>query len=155
MQSYFFTDVYADRHLINIYAVSFSLEDESCVKTVRWEGKEYIREVLDWEVFKRSAKDIVLYECGDEIAKFSDIETALSEAYRMSCIEASKLMPKVIEPALGFDNPPPEVINRVFPLTYKLTPFPKNLNAFLDNLVKSVEVEDMEWEKVDEDEEPF
>lgn len=125
MQFYFFTDVYAGRHLIDIYAVSFRLEDRSCVKTVEWEGREYIKEVLDWEVFKSSIKEIVLYEYGEEIARFSDIELALSEAYRMSCIEASKRMPKVIEPAFGPGNPPPEVVKRVFPLSYKPTPFRK------------------------------
>ncbi|MCS7262456.1 MAG: hypothetical protein NZ560_03460 [Aquificaceae bacterium] len=155
MEFYLFPDVYADRYLVDTYVISFRLKDRSCVRTVEWQGKQYIREVPDWEAFKRGAYQIVLYECGEEIARFSDIETALSEAYRMACLEASKRLPKVIEPALGLGNPPPEVVRRVFPLSYKPLPFPEDLKSFLEDVVKSVEVETIEWEKVDDDEIPF
>lgn len=155
MDFYFLIDVYADRHLIDAYIISFRLYDKSCVRVAEYEGREYVVEVLDWEAFKKSAKEVVLYEYGDEIARFSDIEVALSEAYRMSCIEASKRMPKVIEPAIGIGNPPPEVVEKVFPLNYKLTPFPENLDSFLEELVKNLEIESFEWEKADDDEIPF
>ncbi|MCS7278160.1 MAG: hypothetical protein NZ531_04850, partial [Aquificaceae bacterium] len=105
--------------------------------------------------FKESAYDIALYEYGDEVARFSDIETALSEAYKMACLEASKRLPKVIEPAMGVGNPPKEVIDRVFPLSYRLENFPEDINAYLDNLIKNLEVETLEWEKADDDEIPF
>ncbi|MCS6957890.1 MAG: hypothetical protein RMK75_05465 [Aquificaceae bacterium] len=155
MEFYFFPDVYADRYLVDTYIVSFKLRDKSCVKTREWESREYITEVLDWEAFKESAYDIALYEYGDEVARFSDIETALSEAYKMACLEASKRLPKVIEPAMGVGNPPKEVLDRVFPLSYRLENFPEDINAYLDNLIKNLEVETLEWEKADDDEIPF
>ncbi|MCS6999033.1 MAG: hypothetical protein NZL86_06545 [Aquificaceae bacterium] len=155
MEFYFFPDVYGDRQLVDIYVISFRLDNKECVRTWEWEGREYIREVLDWEAFRNSAYDIVLYEYGDEIARFSNIEVALSEAYKMSCLEASKRLPKVIEPALGPGNPPIEVVKRVFPLSYKPTLFPEDLNSFLEDLVRNLQVETLEWEKVDDDEIPF
>lgn len=141
MEYYFFTDVYADRHLIDFYIVSFKLKDKSCVITKEWEGKEYITEILDWEAFKENAYDIVLYEYGDEIGKFSDIELALIEAYRMACIEAGRYMPKTIEPALGIGNPPLEILKRAFPFDYKPEVFPKDLDKYLEDLVKKVDIE--------------
>lgn len=155
MEFYFFPDVYADRYLIDTYIIAFKLADRSCVETRQWEGREYVVRVLDWETFKKSAYDIILYEYGDEIAQFSDIETALSEAYKMACLEASKRIPKVIEPAMGPGNPPPEVIQRVFPLQFRPEPFPDNLEAYLDHLVKNLEIETIEWENMDDDEIPF
>ncbi|MCS7170961.1 MAG: hypothetical protein N3D14_05570 [Aquificaceae bacterium] len=155
MEFYFFPDVYADRYLVDAYIVCFKLRDVSCVNTKEWEGRAYITEVLDWDTFKKNAYDIVLYEYGDELARFSDIGLALSEAYKMACLEASKRTPKVIEPALGLGSPPPEVLEKVFPLSYKPTNFPENLDAFLENLIKNVDVETLEWEKVDDDEIPF
>ncbi len=155
MEFFFFPDVYADRYLIDYYVVSFELRDTSCVHTVEVEGRKYISEVLDWEHFKENARSIVLYEYGDEVARFSDIETALKEAYKMACLEASRRMPKEIIPALGVGNPPLEVVKRVFPIAFELEEFPENLEAYLDNLVKQVQVETFEWEKVDDDEIPF
>lgn len=155
MEFYFFPDVYADRYLIDAYIVSFKLRDRSCIRTREWEGREYVVEVLDWEIFKENAHDIVLYEYGDEVARFSDIETALSEAYKMACLEASKRMPRVIEPALGVGNPPTEVLERVFPLSFRAEAFPEDLDRYLNELVKNLEVETLEWEKADDDEIPF
>ncbi len=155
MELYFFPDVYADRYLVDSYIISFKLKDKSCVETRELEGREYVVQVHDWEAFKENAYDIVLYEYGDEVARFSDIETALSEAYKMACLEASRRIPKVIEPALGVGNPPIEVVERVFPLSFKAEAFPEDLDSFLDHLVKNVEIETLEWEKADDDEIPF
>ncbi|MFN3471573.1 MAG: hypothetical protein ACK4LT_06385 [Aquificaceae bacterium] len=155
MEFFFFPDVYADRYLVDSYVLSFKLRNKACVKTREWEGREYITEILDWEEFKKSAYDIVLYEYGDEVARFSDIELALSEAYRMACIEASRRIPKVIEPALGIGSPPLDVLKRVFPFNFVHEAFPEDLNKFLDDLVKNLETETMEWEKIDDDEIPL
>ncbi|MFN3599282.1 MAG: hypothetical protein ACK4VK_06070 [Aquificaceae bacterium] len=151
MEYFFFPDVYADRNLIDHYVISFKLKDKSCVETREWEGREYIVKVLDWESFKKSAYDIVLYEYGDEVGRFSDVEIALSEAYKMACIDAGRQLPKTIEPALGIGNPPMEVLERVFPLDYKLEAFPKDLDKYLENLVKNLETETPEWEADDDE----
>ncbi len=155
MEFYFFPDVYADRYLIDAYIISFKLKDKSCVRTREWESREYVTEITDWETFKKSVHEIVLYEYGDEVARFSDIETALSEAYKMACLEASRRSPKVIEPALGIGNPPLEVVERVFPLSFKKEAFPKDLDKFLEDLIRNLEIETIEWEKADDDEAPF
>ncbi len=155
MEYFFFPDVYADRYLIDFYVVSFKLRDKSCVITKEWEGMEYIVKILDWEAFKNSAYDIVLYEYGDEIGRFSDIELALLEAYKKSYIEARRHMPQNIEPALGMGNPPIEVLERVLPFEYKPEAFPQNLDNYLEELVKKVEVETTEWEQIDDDEAAF
>ncbi|MFN7064812.1 MAG: hypothetical protein ACK4OF_01485 [Aquificaceae bacterium] len=155
MEYFFFPDIYADRSLIDFYVISFRLRDKSCVETREWEGREYITKVLDWECFRRSAYDIVLYEYGDELGRFSDIELALSEAYRRACLEASRQIPRRIEPALGVGNPPREVLKRVFPLEYEPEPFPEDLDRYLEDLVKNLETETPEWEKADDDEIPF
>ncbi len=155
MEFFFFPDVYADRHLIDSYVISFKLRDESCVITREWEGKRYITEILDWQEFKRNAYDIVLYEYGDEVARFSDIELALTEAYKMACMEASRRLPKRIEPALGLGCPPLDIVKRVFPFSFKLEAFPKDLNKFLDELVRNVEIETLEWGRLDDDEVSF
>ncbi|NPB08021.1 MAG: hypothetical protein GXN96_03735, partial [Aquificae bacterium] len=81
---FFFIDVYGDRELIDYYILSFKLEDLSSVELVKQSGKYYIRRVKDWEKFKESAKEIHLYEFGDEIERFGDIETALREAYKIA-----------------------------------------------------------------------
>ena len=128
---------------------------EAIGRLIKGGGREYITEVLDWEEFKKSAYDIVLYEYGDEVARFSDIELALSEAYRMACLEASRRIPKVIEPALGIGSPPLDVLKRVFPFNFTHEAFPEDLNKFLDDLVKNLETETMEWEKIDDDEISF
>ncbi len=148
MEFFFFPDVYADRELIDFYIITFKLKDKGSVRTLMWEDKEYIVEVLDWQAFKNSAYDIVLYEFGDEVARYSDIETALSEAYKMAYISAQRLEPNDIVPAMGVGNPPVDVIKRVFPKPFRLDPFPQDLESYLDNLVRSVEL------KVTEDEEP-
>ncbi len=155
MEFYFFPDVYADRYLVDAYIISFKLKDKSCVETRELEGREYVVQVHDWETFKEKAYDIVLYEYGDEVARFSDIETALSEAYKMACLEATRRSPKVIEPALGVGNPPIEVVERVFPFSFQPDAFPQDLDRYLDELVKNVEIETLEWEKADDDEIPF
>lgn len=155
MEFYFFPDVYADRHLVDAYIVSFRLRDRRCIRTREWEGREYITEVLDWEAFKENAYDVVLYEYGDEVARFSDIEIALSEAYKMACLEASRRLPRAIEPALGLGNPPLEVIRKVFPISFSVEPFPEDLDGFLEELIKNLEVETLEWGKADDDEIPF
>lgn len=155
MEYFFFPDLYADRYLIDFYVISFKLKDKSCIMTKEWEGREYITKVLDWEAFKNNAYDIVLYEYGDEIGRFSDIELALLESYKMAYMEAKRHAPKSIEPALGIGNPPIEVLERVLPFEYKIEAFPENLDVYLEELVKSVEVETTEWEQIDDDETAF
>ncbi|RMH80637.1 MAG: hypothetical protein D6674_03105 [Acidobacteria bacterium] len=155
MEFYFFPDVYADRFLVDYYIVAFKLKDKGCVETREWEGREYITRVLDWECFKRSAYDIVIYEFGDELARFSDIETALSDAYKMACLEASRRVPSSIVPATGIGSPPVEVIKKVFPMPFDFEPFPEDVDSFLDQLVKKVEVQTIEKEHTDDDEIPF
>ena len=70
MEFFFFPDVYADRELVDYYIVTFELEDLSCVEIMDLDGKHYIKEVLDWDLLRKSAKHIVLYELGDEIERF-------------------------------------------------------------------------------------
>jgi hypothetical protein len=66
VELFFFPDVYADRELVDYYIVTFELEDLSCVEIMDLDGKHYIKEVLDWDLFRKRAKHIVLYELGDK-----------------------------------------------------------------------------------------
>jgi predicted Fe-S protein YdhL (DUF1289 family) len=54
------------------------------------DGKHYIKEVFNWDLLRKSAKHIVLYELGDEIERFSDLEDALRTAYRLAYEEAMR-----------------------------------------------------------------
>lgn len=156
MEFFFFPDVYADRELIDFYIITFKLKDKRSVKTQKWEDREYIVEILDWQAFKESAYDIVLYEFGDEIARYDDIETALAEAYKMAYLSAQRLEPNDIVPAMGMGNPPLDLIKRVFPKPFHLDKFPEDLDSYLDQVVKSVELKVIEDEEpIDDDEIPF
>jgi hypothetical protein len=155
MEFFFFTDVYADRYLIDYYIVSFKLFDESVVSTKEWEGRKYITDIKDWEAFKESAYDIVLYEFGDEVERFNDIETALRTAYRMAYTEASRRVPKSTLPSIGIGSPPIDVIKRVFPVSFEFEIFPEDLDLFLDRIVRETEEEITRSEFNDDDEIPF
>ena len=155
MEFFFFPDVYADRYLIDYYIVSFKLLDESMISTQEWEGRKYITDIKDWEAFKESAYDIVLYEFGDEVERFNNIETALKTAYRMAYTEASRRVPKSILPSIGIGSPPIDVIKRVFPVSFEFEIFPKDLDLFLDRIVKETEEEITRSEFNDDDEIPF
>ena len=152
MEFFFFLDVYADRQLIDYYVLSFKLKDTSMIKTKNLEGREYITEIEDLETFKKSAYNIVLYEFGDEIDRFDDIEVALKSAYSMAYAEALRLNPKSIQPAMGYGNPPLPLIWKTFPAHIELDPFPENLDLYLENLVREME-EEMLWGDAEDDDE--
>ncbi|SHK21503.1 hypothetical protein [Thermocrinis minervae] len=138
MEFFFFPDVYADTYLIDYYVISFNLNNKDLVVTREWEGREYIVEVLDVDEFLRQAKDVVLFEFGDEVERFSNLEEALRHAYRLAYTEAKRRSPKEILPAMGVGCPPLDLIRRTFPVEFKLDPFPKDLTAYLENIVRSV-----------------
>ncbi len=150
MDFYFFPDVYADRQLIDYYVITFKLRSTDSVQTRSLEGREYIVGIKDWESFKKSAYDIVLYEFGDEIDKFDDIETALKSAYSMAYAEASRLSPKSIQPAMGYGNPPIDVILKVFPTYVSFEPFPEDIESYLDKVIKDLTEETM-WSDADDE----
>ncbi len=141
MEFFFFIDVYADRELIDYYIVTFKLKDTESVRLVGNSGKYYIKGVKNWEKFKEDAYDIALYELGDEIDRFKDIEEALREAYRIAIGEAVRRGAKKIVPAIGFGNPPVEVVERVYPEKLEFEKFPENLDEFLDRIVKETYIE--------------
>ncbi len=136
MEFFFFLDIYGDGELIDYYIISFKLNNLRCVEISNWSGKGYISKIKDWDTFKKNVSDIKLYEYGDEIERFTDIETALKEGYKIAYREASRRGAKEIIPAIGFGTPPLDIIEKVFPVEFKLDPFPKNLDNFLDNIVK-------------------
>ncbi|HIQ30825.1 MAG TPA: hypothetical protein EYH49_01495 [Aquifex aeolicus] len=138
MEFFFFLDVYADRQLIDYYILSFRLGNLKSVELKEWSGKKYIVGVKNWERFKDTAYDIVLYELGDEIERFKDIETALKEGYRIAYREASRVGAKRILPAIGYGNPPPELAKRFFPVEPEFESFPKDVDKFLEDVVKSI-----------------
>lgn len=147
---FFFIDLYADRELIDYYILTFKLEDVKSVELVGQSGKQYIRKVKDWERFKASAKDIVLYELGEEIERFNDIELALKEAYRIAIAEAVRRGAKKIVPAIGVGNPPPEVLEKVYPEKLEFEKFPEDLDAFLERIVRETFIEMGERSQEDE-----
>jgi len=155
MEFFFFTDVYADRYLIDYYIVSFKLSSEDSITCKEWEGRKYIVEIKDWDKFKESAYDIVLYEFGDEVERFKDIEKALRSAYKMAYTEATRRMAKSILPSIGIGAPPVDVIKRVFPVEFEFEPFPKDLNAFLDRIIKETDEDITKSEFPDDDEISF
>ncbi|MEZ0360559.1 MAG: hypothetical protein ABWK04_01490 [Hydrogenobacter sp.] len=155
MEFFFFTDVYADRHLIDYYIVSFKLINQNVVSTKEWEGRKYITEIKDWQSFRENVYDIVLYEFGDEVERFTDIETALRTAYKMAYTEASRKLPKNILPSVGIGTPPLDVIRMVFPVSFEFEPFPKDIDVFLDRIVREMEEEITRSEFNDDDEIPF
>ncbi len=155
MEFFFFTDVYADKHLIDYYVVAFKLKDESAVETKEWEGKKYITHIKSWDAFKDSAYDIVLYEFGDEVERFTDIENALKTAYKMAYVEASRKIPKSVVPSIGIGSPPIEAIRKTFPAVFVFEPFPKDLDGFLERIVRESEGEIIRSEFNDDDEIPF
>jgi len=137
VELFFFLDVYADRELIDYYILTFELLDLSSVELMELDEKHYIKRIVDWERFKREARHIVLYELGDEIDRFSNIEEALMVGYELAYGEAVRRGAKSILPATGVGNPPLDVIKRVFPCDFELDAFPENLEAYLDNMVKN------------------
>jgi len=147
---FFFIDLYADRELIDYYILTFKLEDVTSVELVGQSGKQYVRKVKDWERFKASAKDIVLYELGEEIERFNDIEVALREAYRIAIAEAARRGAKRIVPAIGVGNPPPEVLEKVYPEKLEFEKFPEDLDAFLERIVRETYIEMGERSQEDE-----
>ena len=139
MEFFFFLDIYGDGELVDYYIISFKLNNLQCVEITNWSGKGYISRIKDWESFKKGVTDIRLYEYGDEIERFSDIETALREGYRIAYREASRRGAKEIVPAVGFGTPPLEVIKNVFPVEFRFDPFPKNLDSFLDDIIRRID----------------
>jgi len=138
MKLFFYIDVYADRELVEDYVLTFELEDASCVELARHGGKSYVRKVKDWERFKESAKEVVLHEMGEELERFKDIEEGLRSAYRYAVKEAKRRGASSVVPAIGFCNPPPEVVEKVFPLPLRWESFPEDLEAFLEKVVREV-----------------
>ncbi len=136
MEFFFFLDIYGDGELIDYYIISFKLNNLQCVEISNWSGKGYISHIKNWEIFKKNVTDIRLYEYGDEIERFNEIEIALKEGYKIAYREASRRGAKEIIPAVGFGTPPLDIIKKVFPVKFNLDPFPKNLDHFLDDIVK-------------------
>ncbi|HID66503.1 MAG TPA: hypothetical protein EYP32_06900 [Aquificaceae bacterium] len=155
MEFFFFIDVYADRELIDYYIITFKLDDLSSVEITSQQGKYYIREIKDWEKFKEDVYDITLYEMGDEIDRFSDIETALREAYKIAIGEGARRGAKKIVPAIGFGNPPPGVVEKVYPEKLEFEKFPEDLDSFLDKIVKETFMETTGERSKDDDKTPF
>jgi len=137
MEFFFFLDVYADRQLIDYYILSFRLGNLKSVELKEWSGKSYIVGIRDWEKFKRTAYDIVLYELGDEIERFRDIETAFREGYKIAYREAARRGAKRILPAIGHGNPPVEIVKRFFPVEPEFERFPEDIDSFLEEIVKN------------------
>ncbi len=154
MEFFFFLDVYADRQLIDYYILTFKLRDITSVGMHKWNSRNYIREVKDWGRFVKTAYDITLYELGDEIERFRSVEEGLREGYKIAYKEASRRGAKEIVPAIGPGNPPVEVIKRVFPEEFHLQEFPKDLNKFLENIVKET-AKEMSKRGKDDDAIPF
>ncbi|WP_448588259.1 hypothetical protein [Thermocrinis sp.] len=142
MELFFFPDVYADRDLVDYYIITFELPNTSSVELMELEGKYYIKRVIDWERFKRDTRHVVLYELGDEIDRFSDIEEALKVAYKLAYEEAIRRGAKDILPATGVGNPPIDVIKKVFPTEFGLEVFPKNLETYLEHMVRNLYTQD-------------
>jgi len=137
MELFFFLDVYADRQLIDYYILTFRLSDPKSVDLKEWSGKSYVAGIRDWEKFRESAYDIVLYELGDEIERFRDIETALREGYKIAYREAVRRGAKRILPAIGYGNPPVEVVKRFFPVEPEFERFPEDIDGFLEEIVRN------------------
>lgn len=137
MEFFFFLDVYADRQLIDYYILSFKLGNLKSVELKEWSGKSYIVGIKDWERFKKTTYDIVLYELGDEIERFKDIETALREGYKIAYREASRRGAKRVVPAIGYGNPPVDLVERFFPVRFEFEKFPEDIDSFLEEIVRS------------------
>ncbi len=151
MEFFFFLDVYADRQLIDYYILSFKLGNLKSVELKEWSGKNYIVGIKDWERFRRTTYDIVLYELGDEIERFRDIETALREGYRIAYREAARRGAKKVVPAIGYGNPPVELVERFFPVPFEFEKFPDDIDSFLEEIVRSTPRE-LSTRGIDDDE---
>ncbi len=154
MEFFFFLDVYADRQLIDYYILSFKLGNLKTVELKEWSGKSYIVSIKNWERFKKSTYDIILYELGDEIERFRDIETAFREGYKIAYKEAARRGAKKILPAIGYGNPPPEVVERFFPVKPAFDKFPEDIEKFLEDIVKNTP-DQMSRRGIEDDEIPF
>ncbi len=154
MEFFFFLDVYADRQLIDYYILSFKLGNLKTVELKEWSGKSYIVSIKNWERFKKSTYDIILYELGDEIERFGDIETAFREGYKIAYKEAARRGAKKILPAIGYGNPPPEVVERFFPVKPAFDKFPEDIEKFLEDIVKNTP-DQMSRRGIEDDEIPF
>jgi hypothetical protein len=154
MEFFFFLDVYADRQLIDYYILSFKLGNLKSVELREWSGKSYIVRVKDWERFRRTTYDIILYELGDEIERFRDIETALREGYRIAYREASRRGARKVVPAIGYGNPPVDLVERFFPVPFEFEKFPEDIDSFLEEIVRSTPRE-LSTRGIDDDEVPL
>jgi len=154
MEFFFFLDVYADRQLIDYYILSFKLGNLKSVDLKEWSGKSYITKIKDWERFRKTTYDIVLYELGDEIERFRDIETAFREGYRIAYREAARRGAKRILPAIGYGNPPVDVVKRFFPVEPEFERFPENIDLFLEEVVRNTPRE-MTRRGIEDDEIPI
>ncbi|HHJ63714.1 MAG TPA: hypothetical protein ENJ61_02295, partial [Aquifex aeolicus] len=108
----------------------------------------------DWERFRKTTYDIVLYELGDEIERFKDIETAFREGYRIAYREAARRGARKILPAIGYGNPPVDVVRRFFPVEPEFERFPENIDRFLEEVVRNTP-EEMTRRGIEDDEIPF
>ncbi|MDQ7081576.1 MAG: hypothetical protein Q9N34_00140 [Aquificota bacterium] len=120
----------------------------------KWSGKSYIVGIKDWERFRKTTYDIVLYELGDEIERFRDIETALREGYSIAYKEATRRGARRIVPAIGYGNPPADVVKRFFPVPFEFERFPEDLDSFLEDIVRSTPSE-LSTRGIEDDEIPF
>ena len=154
MDFFFFLDIYADRQLIDYYILSFRLGSLKSVHLKEWSGKSYIVGIKDWEKFKKTTYDIVLYELGDEIERFEDIETAFREGYKIAYREAARRGAKKILPAIGYGNPPVEVVERFFPAPLEFDRFPDNIDEFLEDIIRNTPKE-VTKRGLEDDEIPF
>ncbi len=153
MEFFFFLDVYADRYLVDYYILAFKLKDTTSVRLKEWEGRKYIERIRDWERFVKSTYDIVLYELGDEIERFGDMELALREGYKIAYREASRRGAREIVPAIGPGNPPVEAVFKFFPEEVRLDVFPDSLSEldrFLEDIAKEVNKEPLKRGKDDD-----
>ncbi len=140
MEFRFRAGLYVDGRVFFGYSTAFYLRDLTCVERRKLKRKYYIRQVKDWERFKESAFLVRLYDYNGLFVKhFANVEVALRSAYILSYRYAIReLKGREIVPCMGPDNPPLEVIERVYPFELKLTPFPKNLDHFLESLVRKL-----------------
>ncbi len=141
MDLYFYLDIYADKTLIDYYLVSFKLIKLDLIETRELNSSIYITKVYNWEEFKNNVSNITLHEYGDELKRFSDVELAMREGYKLALRQANKIAAKKIFPATGPGCPPLEIINITFPGNFEtlIAPDKTNIDAFLEKIIKGID----------------
>lgn len=141
MDLYFYLDIYADRTLIDYYLVSFKLIKLDLIETRELNSSIYITKIYDWEEFKNNVSNITLHEYGDELKRFSDLELAMKEGYKLALRQANKISAKKIFPVTGPGCPPLEIINITFPANFEtlIAPDRTNIDTFLEKIIKGID----------------